>query len=85
MEYRDERVEVAAAGSCEEGIDYGSLPRQVAIRTGVAPCTRRRARLASCRVASGERSIIVAIWSNGTSNMSWSTNANRSGGESVSS
>ena len=42
--------------------------------------TRRRARLASWRVASGERSTIGAISSNGTANMSCSTNASRSAG-----
>ena len=52
---------------------------------GVAPCTRRRARLASWRAASGERSTIGAISSNGTANMSCRTNASRSAGVSVSS
>ena len=52
--------------------------------TGAA-CTRRRARLASWRVASGDRSTIGAISSNGTANMSWSTNASRSAGGSLSS
>ncbi len=47
--------------------------------------TWRRARLASWRVASGERSTIAAISSNGTANMSCSTNASRSAGLSVSS
>jgi hypothetical protein len=51
----------------------------------LASCTRRRARLASCRVATGERSTIGAISSNGTANMSCSTNASRSAGVSVSS
>ena len=49
------------------------------------PRTRRRARLASCRAAVGERSTMGAISSNGRSNMSWSTNATRSAGVSVSS
>ena len=40
---------------------------------------RRRARLASLRVASGDRSTIGAIWSNGTVKTSCSTNASRSG------
>ena len=47
---------------------------------GAEPRTRRRARLASCRAASGVRSISGAISSNGIANMSWSTNASRSGG-----
>jgi hypothetical protein len=46
---------------------------------------RRRARLASWRAASGERSTIGAISSKDTANMSCSTNAMRSGGDSVSS
>ena len=49
------------------------------------PCTRRRARLASCRAAAGERPTIGAISSNGTANMSCSTNASRSAGASSSS
>jgi hypothetical protein len=52
--------------------------------TGV-PCTLRRARLASFFVATGVRSTIAAISSNGTANMSCSTNAIRSAGCSVSS
>ena len=47
--------------------------------------TRRRARLASCRAACGDRSTIGAISSNGMANMSCSTNESRSGGVSVSS
>ena len=49
------------------------------------PCTRRRARLAICRVALGERSNMAARSSNGTANMSCSTKASRSTGVSVSS
>ena len=49
------------------------------------PCTRRRARLASCRAAAGERPTMVAISSKGTANMSCSTKASRSAGASVSS
>ena len=48
-------------------------------------CTRRRARLASCRVAAALRPTIGAISSNGTANMSCSTNASRSAGARVSS
>jgi hypothetical protein len=43
-----------------------------------APCTRRRARLASCHTATGVRPTIGAISSKGTANMSCSTNATRS-------
>ena len=53
--------------------------------SGRAPRTRRRARLASWRVASGVRSTIGAISSNGTPKLSWRTKASRSAGESVSS
>ena len=52
--------------------------------TACSPWTRRRARLASWRAASGERSTIGAISSNGTANMSCSTKASRSAGVSVS-
>ena len=48
-------------------------------------CTRRRARLASWRVASTLRSTIGAISSNGRPKLSWSTKASRSSGGSVSS
>ena len=47
---------------------------------GPAPRTRRRARLASWRVAVGVRSTIGAISSNGSPNVSWRTNARRSAG-----
>ena len=47
---------------------------------GPAPRTRRRARLASWRVAVGVRSTIGAISSNGRPNVSWRTNASRSAG-----
>ena len=52
---------------------------------GVAPCTRLRARLASCRAAVEDRPTIGAISSNDTPNMSCSTNASRSAGSSASS
>ena len=48
-----------------------------------APCTRRRARLASCRAAVAVRPTIGAMSSNGTSNMSCSTKAIRSAGASA--
>jgi len=53
--------------------------------TVATPCTRRRARLASCLAAPGERPTTAASSSNGTANMSCSTNATRSAGASVSS
>ena len=49
------------------------------------PWTRRRARLASCFAALGERPRMVPISSNGTAKTSWSTNASRSAGARVSS
>ncbi len=48
------------------------------------PCTQRRARLASCRVASGERSTMGASSSKGTVNTSCITKARRSAGLKVS-
>ena len=53
--------------------------------SGASARTRRRARLASCRAAAGERSTTGAISSNGTPNTSWSTNESRSAGVSDSS
>ena len=69
----------------EEGIDHLALAGEIGIGAGAAPCTRRRARLASCRAAVGERPTIGAISSKGTANMSCSTKASRSAGASVSS
>ena len=57
-----------------------ALLGQVDAGSGCAPWTRRRARLASWRAASGVRSMISAISSNGTANMSWRTKASRSAG-----
>ena len=87
VEDRDERVEVALRGTRRR---RRRRPRAGAARSAsgtgrAAPCTRRRARLASCRAAVGERPTIGAISSNGTANMSCSTNASRSAGVSVSS
>jgi hypothetical protein len=48
------------------------------------PCTRRRARLATCLAASGERPTMMAISSKDTSNRSCRTNASRSDGASLS-
>ena len=64
-------------------------PRRVAGRDrgpgSSAPRTRRRARLASCLAAVGDRSTMGAISSKGRSNMSWRTKARRSAGVSASS
>jgi hypothetical protein len=56
---------------------------KIGIRCRCRPCTRRRARLASWRAATGERPIRGGIWSKGTANRSWSTNAGRSAGPRV--
>ena len=85
VEHRHQRLEVAVAGGGEVGVDDRLLAGQVRVRRGRRSRTRRRARLASWRVACGERSTIAAISSNGTANMSCSTNASRSAGLSVSS
>jgi hypothetical protein len=45
--------------------------------------TRCRARLASCLAAAGVRPSVGAIWSNGSSKLSWSTNASRSHSEGI--
>jgi hypothetical protein len=49
-------------------------------RVGVPACTRRRARLASCRAVSVVRPMIWPMVPNGTAKTSCSTNASRSGG-----
>ena len=85
VEHSEQRLEVALAGGGEERVDELALAGESVSGSGVAPRTRRRARLASCRVAAGERSTIGAISSNGTANMSCRTNASRSAGASVSS
>ena len=80
----EQGVEVAVAGG---GANASTTSRWAARPTsgsGAWPRTRRRARLASWRAASGERSTIGAISSNGTPNMSWRTNESRSAGVSVS-
>ena len=55
-------------------------PSRSASGTG-APWTRRRPRLASCRVAADDRPTIGAMSSNGIANTSCRTNATRSAGE----
>lgn len=83
MQRRNEPLEVAVARGGQERVNRLALLREVAIKLGAAPRTRRRARLASWRVAVGVRSTIGAISSNGTANMSCSTKASRSAGDSV--
>ena len=98
IEHGQQRVAVACPGGGDERLGDRPLPGQPPRpRTGplpgwpggsscpAAPRTRRLARLASCRAASDERPVIPAISSNGTPNMSCSTNATRSAGASRSS
>jgi hypothetical protein len=94
VEHREQRGEVAGAGGGEEGVDHCSLAGEIGVdhrplpgaigvgRQGHAR-TRRRARLASCRAAAGERLTIGAISSKGTAKRSCSTNARRSAGAGV--
>ena len=79
VEDGNQGVEIPA-GRAQERIDDDALPAHVRVRAGQFRLTRRRARLASCLVASGERSTSGAISSNGSSNMSWRTKASRSAG-----
>ena len=86
VEHGEQAVEVALAGGREKGVDKSAAAgRGRRPVTGAAPRSRRRARLASCLAAAGERSRIGPICSNGTAKMSCSTNASRSVGDSVSS
>ena len=86
IEDRDQRIEVAAVRRSEERLDDFPLAADVGSGAGASfPRTRRRARLASCLVAAGERPTIGAISSKGRSNMSCRTNASRSAGANVSS
>jgi hypothetical protein len=78
-----ERVEVAAARRCEKRVDDFPLAIEPGVGNREAPCTRRRARLASCRTATVERPMMGAISSKERSNMSCSTKATRSAGASV--
>ena len=61
VEHRDQALEVAASDGGDERVDHRSLGAQVAIRRRADSRTRRRARLASCRVAVGVRPRIGAI------------------------
>jgi hypothetical protein len=79
IEYREQRLEVTAAGGREKGVDSFPLAGEIGVGNRAAP-DRRRGRLASCRTGAGERPKIGAISSKDTSNMSCSTNASRSWG-----
>ena len=71
VEHGDQPLEVAVSGCGEECLEDLELGGGVSDReSGAVPRTRRRARLASCRVASGERSRISPMSPNGTANMS---------------
>ena len=86
VEHGHERVEVALRGPRRRRRRRPPAGARGPDRApGASPCTRRRARLASWRAAVGVRPTIGAISSNGTANMSCSTNARRSAGGSVSS
>lgn len=85
MQHRDQGLEVTRVRGRQERPDDLPLTAQVGVRRRGRPCTRRRARLASCRVAVGVRPTIGAMSSKGTANMSCSTKARRSAGDSVSS
>lgn len=84
VERRDQRLKVPVAGGRQEGAHHLLLAGQIGVRSRGRPWTRWRARLAACRAAAGLRPTIGAIWSKGTPNMSWSTNASRSAGARVS-
>ena len=71
-------------GLLEECVDHLSLTSEVGVGDS-APLTRRRALLASCLAAVGDRPTMGAISSNGRSNMSWRTKARRSAGAMASS
>src|SRR5215207_7628051 len=86
VEHRDKRVEVSASREAARKASTASRWRvRSASGTMSAPCTRRRARLASCLAALGERPTMGAISSKGTEYMSCSTKASRSAGAKVSS
>ena len=84
IEDRDERLEVAVRAAARNASTTARCPASRRPASTGAPCTRRRARLASCRAAVGVASTIGAISSNGTANTSCSTKARRSAGVSVS-
>jgi hypothetical protein len=84
VEQGDQCDEVTTAGCQEEGINDRALTSEVGVGD-VCALTRRRALLASCLAAVGDRPTMGAISSNGSSNMSWSTKARRSAGARASS
>jgi hypothetical protein len=71
VEDRDQRLERPFPRRRKEGLGCLALPAEIEVGLGSSSLTRRRARLASWRVASGERSTTDAISSKGTANMSW--------------
>ena len=77
-------LEIAGPRCGNEGVNHLPLHGQIGIGLRRLGPHRRRARLASCR-AVGVRSTMTAISSKPTPKTSWSTNASRSGGDSVSS
>ena len=80
VKYGHQRLEVALPGSREVGVDNGPLTCQVTVgrRRGTSDAAPGPAR--ELPVASGDRSMSAAISSNGTPNMSCSTNARRCAG-----
>ena len=84
VEHGDQSIEVPSRAAARKASTTSRCASRSASGTVCSAWTRRRARLASWRAASGERSMIEAISSKGTANMSCSTNANRSAGLSVS-
>ena len=85
VEHLEQCLEVTGAGGCKECVDDAPLLLGVGVGGGTDPRTRRRARLASWRAASGLRPEISPISLKGTPNMSCSTKATRSAGERFSS
>jgi hypothetical protein len=72
-------------GTCRRSLRHRPAARYWDRARRPAARSRRRARLASWRAATGDRSTIGPISSNVMPNTSWSTNASRSGGSRVSS
>ena len=84
IEQRQQGAEIPAPGG-RKAATISRFRDRAASDAAAAPCTRRRARLASCRAATGERSMIAPTSPNDTSKTSCKTNASRSAGVSVSS
>jgi hypothetical protein len=84
VEDRDEALEVTGAGCPEEGVDDFALVPKIRIRSrqfGALDAASSATGQLSRRLR-GDRSTIEAISSEGSSNMSWRTNASRSAGRS---